>query len=286
MAGELMYCWLNDALCPVDTAQVPALDRGFLYGDTLFETLRFNTGKVCWEARHLARIAAAAQRLGFAWRRPVSEVPRLLHAVIDANAENEGVLRLTLSRGSGARGPNPAGAKNPTLLITQSALPDDLDARWHNGYRLLRSPWRKPAPDMLPNWAKHGNYLNSILAHSAAVAAGADDALLYSHDDGIAEAGSSNFFIVRGGVLRTPDASSGALLGVMRSVVLEQAARIGLSAVQERIDETAWRGADEVFLTNAVRGLMPVAAIDDQKFAVPGAWTQQLAEAVREAENT
>ncbi len=278
-----MQCWLNDALCPVEEARVPALDRGFLYGDTLFETMRFSAQRVHWLPRHLQRITQAAERLGFAWRRPVAELPQLLRTVIEANAQPEGVLRLTLSRGIGPRGPNPAGAHSPTLLITQSPLPDDLAERWNTGYRLMLSPWRKPAPDMLPNWAKHGNYLNSILAHTAAQEAGMDDALLCTHEGHLAEASTSNVFVVRGGVLHTPDSTSGALLGIMRSVVLEQAARLGLPTAEGPVDEAAWRGADELFLTNAVRGVMPVRSIADQTFAVPGVWTQRLAQAVTEA---
>ncbi len=278
-----MQCWLNDALCPVDEARVSALDRGFLYGDTLFETMRFSAQRVHGLPRHLQRISTAAERLGFAWRRPVAELPQLLGAVIEANAQPEGVLRLTLSRGIGPRGPNPAGAHSPTLLITQSPLPQDLSARWLTGYRLVLSPWRKPAPDMLPVWAKHGNYLNSILAHRAALEAGADDALLCTHDGHLAEASTSNVFVLIDGVLHTPDARSGALLGIMRGVVLEQAMLMKLPIVEGPLDEAAWRSADEAFLTNAVRGVMPIAAIADKTFQVPGPWTQRLAQAATQA---
>lgn len=278
-----MLCWLNDALCRVEEARVSALDRGFLYGDTLFETMRFEAGQVRWAARHLQRIGHAAERLGFAWPRPMAELPQLLRAVIEANHEPQGVLRLTLSRGIGARGPNPTGAHSPTLLITQSPLPDDLSSRWAAGYTLAIAPWRKPTPDMLPTWAKHGNYLSSVLAHRAALEMGADDALLLTPEGLLAEASTSNVFVLSDGVLTTPDVSSGALPGITRAVVLEQAAHLGLRAVQGPIPEALWRGAQEVFLTNAVRGLMPVRAIADQRYVVPGVWTQRLAQAVATA---
>lgn len=278
-----MRCWLNGELCDQAQAKVPALDRGFLYGETLFETLRFDAGGIHWLSRHLARIEEAAQRLDFHWPTPVSELANCLRAVAAANGVAEGVLRLTLSRGQSARGLSPAGASQPTLLITQSALPEDLASRWHSGYRLVRTPWRKPAPDMLPAWAKHGNYLGAILALRAAQEAGADDALLCTHDGLAAEATTSNLFFLIDGQLHTPDLTSGALPGILRAAVLECAGALGLPTVQGPIDEAAWTRASEVFLTNAVRGLMPVAAIDDQTYAVPGRLTQQLATDVRHA---
>lgn len=279
-----MYCWLNDGLCPVAEARVPALDRGFLYGDTLFETLRFDATGPHWLQRHLARLAGAAGRLGFALPRPVSDLPAILAALTGANGSAEGVLRITLSRGIGPRGANPAGAHSPTLLISQSALPPDLDARRRRGYRLVLSPWRKPAPDMLPNWAKHGNYLNSVLANAGAAAEGADEALLRAHDGGLAEASMGNVFVVRGDRVLTPGADSGALLGVLRGVVLECAARSGLAVEEGRVDDAFWQAADEIFLSNAVIGVMPVAAVAGWRYPVPGARTAQVAAAVAAAQ--
>lgn len=278
-----MHCWLNGELCDQAQAKVPALDRGFLYGETLFETLRFDAGGIHWLAHHLERIELAAQRLGFHWPTPVAALPACLRAVIAANGVDEGVLRLTLSRGQTDRGLSTADAHHPTLLITQSTLPQDLAQRWQSGYRLVRTPWCKPATDMLPSWAKHGNYLNGILALRAAQEAGADEALLCTHEGLAAEASSSNLFFVIDGQLHTPDLTSGALPGILRAAVLECAGMIGLPTVQGPIDEAAWRRASEVFLTNAVRGLMPVAAIDDQNYVVPGGLTQQLAASVLHA---
>jgi branched-chain amino acid aminotransferase len=279
-----VYCWLNDGLCPLAEARVPVLDRGFLYGDTLFETLRFDAAGAHWLQRHLARLAGAAERLGFALPRPTGDLPAILAAVTAANGAAEGVLRITLSRGIGQRGANPAGAHSPTLLVTQSALPPDLDARRRRGYRLVLSPWRKPAPDMLPNWAKHGSYLNSVLAHAAAAAEGADEALLRAHDGGLAEASMGNVFVVRGERVLTPAADSGALLGVLRAVVLECAASSGLAAEEGRVDDACWQRADEIFLTNAVIGVMPVASVAGWGYPAPGARTARIAAAVAAAQ--
>lgn len=277
-----MFCWLNGEIYEQTQARVPALDRGFLYGETLFETLRFDAQGIFWLARHLERIDLSAQRLRFNWPTAVSELPTCLRAVMAANGADEGVLRITLSRGSAARGLSPAGASNPSLLITQSPLPNDLAQRWRSGYRLVRTPWCKPAPDMLPSWAKHGNYLNGILALRAAQEAGADDALLCTPEGLAAEATTSNLFFVIDGQLHTPDLTSGALPGILRGAVLECAGALGLRTVQGPIDEAAWQRASEVFLTNAVRGLMPVATIDDHNYETPGNVTQQLATTLRQ----
>jgi branched-chain amino acid aminotransferase len=272
-----VYCWLNGSLCLVEDARVPVLDRGFLYGDTLFETVRFSNGRVHWLSRHLARMGVAAERLGFVLPRPLSELPALIEQVISANQCIEGVIRITLSRGMGSRGPNPSGASHPTLLISQSPMPAGLEELRQRGYRLTASPWRKPAPDTMPNWAKHGNYLNSVMASKAAFDCGADEAYILAHDGSVAECATGNLFFVSRDELWTPDASSGALLGVMRSIVLDVSRHIGLRVHEGRVDEAVWQAADEVMLTNAVRGVMPVAAMGECRYRIPGRWTTMLA---------
>jgi branched-chain amino acid aminotransferase len=271
-----MRCWLNGDVLPVEQARVPVLDRGFLYGDSLFETLRILGGRPVLLDQHLQRLLNGAKALEFALpvrpdvlRQAALRLPR-------AEDLNEGVLRIALSRGQGLRGPLPTRIHSPTLLMTLGALPSNLADRLQSGMSVVTSSWRKPSPDMLPNDAKLGSFLNSILAMQSVAALGADEALLLAASGEVAECSSSNIFLVRDGQLVTPWLSSGALAGITRAFVLRLALELGLKVSERRVAPTEFAATQEIFLTNAVSGVVPVARLDDLRFPVAGPVTVRL----------
>jgi branched-chain amino acid aminotransferase len=279
-----MYCWLNGTLVPLATAQVSVQDRGFMYGDALFETARFAGDRVLRFDAHWQRLQTAAAQLRFPMPYDGQVIAAACAELLAANvaAQSQGVLRLQLTRGRGTRGPNPAGARDPVFLITQSELPPMLEARRARGYAIVTSRWQKPAPNMLPNAAKTANYLNSVLAFEDALAAGADEALLLGATGEVAECSHSNLFLVAKGVLVTPHAASGALLGTMRAQVLAMARQLGMPCEERAVSAAELEQASEAFLTNAVVGVMPVARFTARAYAVPGPMTQRVWSAIKE----
>lgn len=278
-----MICWLNGKLLPEAQACVPVTDRGFLYGDGIFETVRVARGRPMWLARHLQRFAEGARVLGI---EPPLSHPALAGAAAQLLAAadlTEGVLRIALTRGPGHRGPLPSGVQQPTLLMTLGTLPPHVAERARRGLIVITSRWRKPPPQGLPNTIKHANYLNSILAMRDVAGAGADEALLLAADGGLSEGATSNLFLVTGGTLTTPDLSSGALAGTTRAWLLELARAAGVPVQERRIEPTELGRADEAFMTSAVSGVIPVARIDDHSFAVPGPLTARWMQAFAQA---
>jgi branched-chain amino acid aminotransferase len=276
-----MFCVLNGALTPLAQAAVPVTDRGFLYGETIFETMRAHAGRIVLWERHLGRLVDTAARLGFALPYGVEALRAQCHALLAANdstaADKDVVIRLTLSRGQSARGLDPAGAHDPTVVLTCSALPPGLAAKARSGYRVARATWHKPGARAWPLFAKTGNYLHSVLARQSA-GPDVDEALLFDDAGHLAEGSFSNVFLVRAGALHTPSLLY-CLPGVARAEVLALACAAGIPVHETSLDEGDLASADEVFLTNAVRGPMPVTDACGHAFAAPGPITAQLLDA-------
>jgi len=273
-----MWIQLNDRLVPEAEAVISVMDRGFLYGDGVFETMRAYGRRVFRLAEHLDRLATSATALSIRLPRTTSEIGDDIQRVLTRNALDNAVVRLTVSRGRGRRGASVAGADTPTYVLAADALPADLHAKHTTGIRLGVASLRRVASDALPIGAKHTNYLNSILAVEEVSRAGADEAILLNAGLYVAECATANIFCVRQGCVWTPPPSAGILSGVTRAVVLELARRAGLPVEESLFGIEALHDADEVFVTNSVIGVSPVRAVDAKTYVAPGPTTQLVAE--------
>ena len=267
---------------------VSVFDRGFLYGDGVFEVLRTYRGAPWRLEEHLGRLALAARHVGITV--PVSNA-RWLSEVRDVLEErprgDDSVLRLALTRGVAPPGIDPALASTPTRLTLATPLPA-LDASlYRRGRRAallaIDRATRRPGILSLAG-VKSSNYQLHIVALREAQGRGFDDALLLSSDGALLEATSANVFLVTDGVVRTPPVEDGLLDGITRAEVLSVARELGLPTACARLEATdVWR-ADEVFLTSSVRELVPVVQVDahDVGAAVPGPITRRLHAAYRD----
>ncbi len=254
-----MIAFLNGRFLPEDQAVVPITDRGFLYGDGLFETLRIHNATPLWWGRHLARLQRGAEflRLKLPWSG--TELRRFAIELIAKNAQPDCILRLAVSRGSGARGYSIQGANSPTVAMTHHPLRPP-----PTSVRLATATIRVPTHDPL-SAIKTANKLPQILARAEAEERGADEALLLNVEGDVAEAASSNVFWIRNGTVCTPPVSVGALAGITREVVLELCRAHQVPTVEESISRSALLSMDAVFLTNSGQGIVPVTEIDAQK---------------------
>jgi aminodeoxychorismate lyase len=257
------WTWLNDRLVPSDQASVPVTDRGFLYGDSLFETAPVRHGQPFRWSAHLDRLAAGARFLGF----PEPDSPFLADAVSQVLRQNQsetGVLRLQLTRGSGRRGYSPRDAGPPTLVITWHASPPAAPvAPW----TLMTAPFRLAAGDPLA-LHKHGSRLVNVLARQAAEQAGADEALLLDTDGHVAETASGNLFILQRDVLRTSPAH-GLLPGISRDCVLALAPALGLTVEESPLRPEDLHQASTTFMTTSTLGVVPLASLDGRSVGNP-----------------
>ncbi|MCL8382381.1 aminotransferase class IV [Xanthobacter aminoxidans] len=243
-----MKLFLGTGLVEEAEATVSPFDRGFTLGDGLFETLRVKAGKVLRTEAHLARLATGAGVLGMPL--PDVDLAVALAQTADANGLSDGVLRLTLTRGTGPRGVLPPAEPKPTLVITAALLSPPLPAARLVIAQGTRRNDRSPLAQV-----KSLNYLDGILARQEAARRGADDAILLNTRDGVAETSIANLFAVINGGLVTPPLSEGVLPGVMRAEVIAAGA-------QERpltVDDLA--SAEEILLTSAL-GIRSVASLE------------------------
>lgn len=266
-----MICWLNGAWVDVEGARIDPRDRGLLLGDGIFETMLAENGGIRRLPRHLARLRAAAALIAIPIPHADEEIKAAMQRLLAENqlANGRAALRLTLTRGPGARGVAPPPHPAPTVLITAAAAlppPDQVRAIVSSQIRNEKS---------VSTRIKSLNYLDNVLARREASLRGADEALMCNSSGGLASASSANLFTVRGGKLFTPPPEEGALPGIMRAVVIEAARDLNIPLREARIEIASLAMAEEIFLTNALTGVCPVAEMDGRAID-PGPVTQLL----------
>jgi aminodeoxychorismate lyase len=257
-----MKIFINGRSVPEEEAVVSVLDRGFLYGDGLFETLRVVNGKPFRWHEHWARLQAGARFLKIALPYPADF---LLGAAIQLVADNglpDSLLRVTLTRGVGLRGYSPKGADRPTLTMTvhPTVLPATAPVpRW----RVVTSSFRLAANEPLAQF-KTCNKLPQILARAEADAAGADEAVLTNTEGCVVEGSSSNLFWIQNGQVCTPPLASGILPGVTRAAVLELCGSLGISVCESNIAAAELPRAQAVFFSLSSFGVVEAESLDGQ----------------------
>ncbi len=275
----MTWVQLNDGLVPAGEARVSVFDRGFMYGDAVFDTVRVYGGHPFQLDRHLGRLQGSASAIGLVLPRSLERIARDVRAVLDRNglARADAVVRVSVSRGAGGRGLSTADVRDPTYVVAPYPVPERVAEIQASGIRLTVVGTRRVSGDALPAAAKHANYLNSILAYGQAQAGGADDALLLNADGDLAECAGANLFLVSGGRVRTPDVETGILPGCARAFVVELCRGHGLELDEARLKPEALDDADEVFVTNSVWEVVPVRRVDHREYPAPGPMTLTLA---------
>jgi len=255
-----VFAILNGQIIDSSAATLPISDRGFLYGDGLFETIRLENGVAINWPNHWARFQTGANFL----RMPIAASEETLRIqiseLLNANGESTALVRIQLTRGSGMRGYSPKNAGPPTLLLTQHAAPQ-LPENAPVQCTLITAKSTLPANDPLLAF-KTCNRLHHILARAEADEAGADEALLLNQQRELACASAANIFLLKGDELLTPPVESGALPGVTRASILKLAASLNLKANVRSLQTADLQSADGVFLTQSSRGIVEVTHFD------------------------
>jgi len=274
-----MVVFLNGKFVPEAEAVVPLNDRGFLLGDGLFETLRVANGKTFRFAQHLERLARGAEFLKIQLPFTPRELQKFAGQLIVQNELSEAALRVTLTRGAGARGYSIKNSGTPTLALTLHPLPPqnpDEPEQWS----LMTSSFRIPAGDALASFKTTSKVLN-VLARAEAEEKGADEALLLNTNGEVAETAGGNLFWVYQDQVCTVPTGRGVLPGITRAVVLEICQSLGLATNKRIVKPEQLRNAAGIFVTQSALGIIPVAAFDGQPVA-PSPLVDQLAAAYHE----
>ncbi len=236
---------------PLAEARVPVTDRGFLWGDHVFEIIRAQGDTLCDGAAHLARLVASAALVRLPAPDPAF-VERVARETLTAAGLAAASIRVMWTRGD-ARGLAPSAAGAPRLVILVEPL-----APAPHGVRL--AVVRGSRDGLVPAAAKTGNYLGSVLALALAENAGADDALLVDGDECALETATASLFVVEPGKVLMPAGAN--LPGVTAARVAALLVGAGHAVISERLPLARVVAADELFVTSARRGLVPVVALD------------------------
>lgn len=273
--------WLNGQLLPTNQACIPVNDHGLLYGDGVFEGIRFYRRRAFRLQRHLQRLALSARAIALEIPYSTQELETVIERLIEAFADDDGYIRLMVTRGAGPLGLNPKSCAQPNVIAIADQL-TMIDIGQQAGARLIVSSVRRLPADGLDPRIKSLNYLNHILAKIEANHAGADEAILLNAQGRVAEGTADNVFIVRDGCLLTPPCSEGALEGITRELVLQLAQDNGVETSEQPLGVYDLYAADECFLTGTGAELIAVASIDCRSMpSCPGPVFHQLQQAFR-----
>jgi branched-chain amino acid aminotransferase len=269
-------------ICLPEEAKISVFDRGFLYGDSVYETIGTVRGRLFALSDHLDRLQRSADRLGL--RLPPREViERAILDTIAAAGNAESRVRVMVTRGGGKLDLDPASAGEPRLVVIVGPLGGPTAEMYDRGVAAAIVSVTRNLPAAIDPAVKSGNYLNNVLALSEARRArpGVHEAILLSATGSVAEGASSNVFAVKGGEIVTPALSVGILDGVTRGKVLGLARTAGIGCREaEFLAPDELRAADEIFLTSAARAVLPVTEIDGHPVGggKPGPVTRRLME--------
>ena len=265
----------NGRLHGAHEPSISPLNRGFLYGDAIYEVWRTYHGVIfAWE-EHWRRLLCSAEalhmELPFEPVAMLGEIRRTVAAFRRASGfAGELYIRLQITRGTGAIGLDTSLADRPDFVLLVQPCPDLPAEKWTAGLRLsvATSVRRNPVESLSPAW-KTGNYLNNVLALREARMRGADEVVILNLAGEITEAAVSNIGFVRDGAVLTPPVSAGILSGITRALLLDKIASMaGVTMREETIRPGDFAAMDECFLLSTTKDVTPVSAIDEARFKV------------------
>ncbi|MFP4561005.1 MAG: aminodeoxychorismate lyase [Thiohalorhabdus sp.] len=275
---------VNGSPCGIGDPAIPVSDRGFQYGDGIFETLAARGGRLLDGAAHLERLRQGADLLGIPAPAPAHLAAEAEGLVAQQGAGERNVIKILVSRGPGGRGLAPPAHPEPTRVVMRLPWPEH-PAEWRRtGVRTVLCRTRQVSGDALDGRIKSMNQLNHIVARMEWTDPDIAEGLLQDHEERLVEGTATNLFLVRDGVLQTPDLTGAGLPGVTRRRILELARATGLPTEEGEVREVDLEHAEEAFLTNSIIGVWPIREHGGRRLpSAPGPWTVRLSQALETA---
>lgn len=271
--------WMDGAPIAAAAARVPVLDRGFLYGDSVYEVTRAFGGVAFALEEHLERLERSAKSL-FITPPLRSELRYAVVETLRQSGLEDAYVRIVVTRGAGEIGLDPAVADTPRLVvIVKPATPPPPEA-YRDGVKVAIVSRARPglATATVDPQVKSGNYLGNVLAVAEARRRGAYEAILCDGLGRITEGSSFNFFLVSAGRVSTAPLSLGLLEGITRRKVMQLLEEAEIPLVEQPLWPADLHRADEAFLTSSVRGVVPIVQADGQPIGEgrPGPVTRRV----------
>jgi branched-chain amino acid aminotransferase len=276
--------YLDGQFVPESEAKVSVFDHGLLYGDGIFEGIRFYNGRVFRLEEHHDRLWDSARSICLEIPMSKEEMTEALLETIRQNGLRDGYIRQIVTRGVGNLGLNPTQCKRPTVIIIAATIALYPEEMYRNGLTIVTCATRRSGPATLNPAVKSLNYLNNVMARIEANLAGADEALMLNDAGNVAECTADNVFVIKKGQIFTPPIAAGALRGITRSVVFEIAEQLGIKISETDITRHDVFVADECFLTGTAAEVIPVIKADGRMIGngKPGELSLRIFERFRE----
>jgi len=265
-------------------AKISVFDHGLLYGDGVFEGIRFYHDRVFRLDEHINRLWDSAKAI--ALEIPVSRAELIASTLetIRQNDLHDGYIRLLVTRGVGSLGLSPDCCRRPSIVIIAATISLYPESLYQRGLTMVTCATRRTAPAALSPRVKSLNYLNNVLAKIEAQQAGAAEGIMLNEQGYVAECTGDNVFVVKNGHLFTPPVNSGILEGVTRQVVFELAQKNSFPIKEQDLTRYDIFVADECFLTGTAAEVIPAVQLDRRTIGTgqPGPITLRLVEDFRE----
>lgn len=279
-----MKIYIDGQFYDKENAKISVFDHGLLYGDGVFEGIRFYNGRVFHLEEHIDRLFDSARAIALNIGMDKSAVIEATLETIRQNNLQDGYIRLVVTRGVGDLGLNPMLCPKASLFIIASKITLYSADKYENGLDVVTCATRRIPHGALSPMVKSLNYLNNVMAKIEAQNAGAGEGLMLNEQGFVSECTGDNIFIIKNGVITTPPISAGALAGVTRSVVFDLAAELGIPIHEPMMTRYDIFTADECFLTGTAAEVIPAVKLDTRLIGdgKPGPITRRLITRFRE----
>ena len=279
-----MKIYIDGEFYDKENAKISVFDHGLLYGDGVFEGIRFYNGRVFRLEEHIDRLFDSARAIALNIGMDKSAVIEATLETIRQNNLQDGYIRLVVTRGVGDLGLNPMLCPKASLFIIASKITLYSADKYENGLDVVTCATRRIPHGALSPMVKSLNYLNNVMAKIEAQNAGAGEGLMLNEQGFVSECTGDNIFIIKNGVISTPPIAAGALAGVTRSVVFDLAAELGIPIHEPMMTRYDIFTADECFLTGTAAEVIPAVKLDTRPIGdgKPGPITRRLITRFRE----
>jgi branched-chain amino acid aminotransferase len=278
-----MKVYIDGTLHDEKDARISVFDHGLLYGDGVFEGIRFYNRRVFRLEEHVRRLYDSARSILLNVPITPEEMTEAVLATCRANDLTDGYIRLVLTRGTGSMGLSPFRCPKASVIIIACSIQLYPEEAYQNGLVMATVATRRPTHDTLSPQVKSLNYLNNVMAKVEAIQAGAEEGLMLNERGLVAECTGDNLFIVRDGTITTPPITAGALDGITRKVVIELAASLGIPLREAELSRHDIFTADECFLTGTAAEVIAAVKLDQRPIGNgrPGPVTGRIIDAFR-----
>ena len=269
---------INGKISDPGAAAISVMDRGFLYGDSVYEvTLTYEKIPFLLD-EHLDRLYRSAKSIHMEFSFTRAELVKQIEKVIAGLDGDRLYIRIIVTRGEGEINLDPSDASSNNLVIIGRLLPEYPVAWYEKGVTMIIADILRNSKRSIDPNVKSGNYLNNVMAMAQAKERGAFDAMMLNHKGNITEGTTSNIWIVEDEKFITPPLEAGLLGGITRKTLLILCSKNGIQVAEENITPERLKAAAECFLTSSTKEIVPIIKVDDSNIGTgsPGQMTKKL----------